>query len=134
MKTLQIKGGDLVVGADGRPAFLTGQPKLTQDLVESLMVGKTSEGYGAGLGDMIGTLQDSVPHLLMLNIFSAIEYYQSLQPLQPSLTPSETLVKLVNVYTDRITGSRTNYAFVVAIQNGQDSTPTRICLMSRPQL
>ena len=134
MKTFQIRGGDLLVGQDGRLSLITGQPKLTQDVIESLMVGKTSEGYGAGLGDMIGTLQDDVPHLLMLNIFSAMEYYQSLQALQPTLSPSERLIQITNIYTQRVPGSRRDASFVIALQNGQDPNPIRICLLQRPSL
>lgn len=134
MKTFQIRGGDLVVGLDGRLSLITGQPKLTQDVIESLMVGRTSEGYGAGLGDMVGTLQDNVPHLLMLNIFSAMEYYQSLQALQPNLSPSERLAQVTNIYTQKVPGSRRDSAFVISIQNGQDPAPARICLLQRPSL
>jgi hypothetical protein len=135
VRTFQIRGGDLVVGQDGRPVFLTGKPKLTQDLVENLVVGKTTEGYGAGLGDMIGSVQGSVPHLLMLNIFSAIEYYQSLQSLQPNVPPSERLIQLINLYSQRAaTSNKTDYQFVVVIQDGQDPKPTSICLLYRPTL
>jgi hypothetical protein len=127
--------GDIVINPDGRPNLITGQQKLSQDVVEILLVGRTDEGYGAGLGDMIGTIQGFVPASLGLRILTALEYYQGLQSTQPNVSPSEQLRRVVNVTSNRVyTGNKTDYAFSVYIQNGQDQKPLQICMLKRPPL
>ena len=134
MKTFQIVGGDIVLDDGGRPTLITGQDKLTQDVLEWLLVGTNQDGYGAGMGDLIGTIPPgSIPSGIVLKVIHAAEYYQSLQRTQIEfLNPSEMLVKLVNVTADRVSPGRTDYAFKVFIQNGTDPTPSQVCILYRP--
>ena len=135
MKTFQIVSGDVVLDELGRPVLVTGETKLLQDVMESLVVGRNKDGYGAGLADLIGTIPlGNVPAGIVLKVRQALEYYRSLQRTQPDLSPSERLIKLINVTSERIRPGHTDYSFNVYIQNGKDPTPIQVCLLHRPTL
>lgn len=133
MKTLQIQGGDVVVGGDGRPIEITGAEKLQQDILEDLLVGTLPNGYGAGLGDLIGQIHGPVSTSITFKVVSALEAYQYMQSLQPYVAPEETLKSIVDVTSKRISGSHTDYQFEVVIRSGDPKgNPIKVCLLRRP--
>ena len=96
--------------------------------------GTTEDGYGAGLGDMIGSVQGSVPANIILRVLLALSYYQNLQSQQAYLTNEERLLSVQNVTSSRVAGSRTDYLFSVFISTGKDTQPTNVCVRYRPNL
>jgi len=135
MKTFKIVAGDLALGADGGVTLVTGRDKLVQDTLECILVDTNDEGYGAGLGELIGSVQGNISADIALRILTALEFYQRLQQQQPSVSESEKLKQIVNIQSDRVAyGSRTDYNFSLHIKNGVDPQPIKLCLLPRPPL
>lgn len=134
MKTLKVAGGDFVFDDSGSPVTITGRDKLVQDVFEITVVARNQDGYGAGIGDMIGTISNYIPAKITWALIRACEHYQFLQKSHYILSKSETLKELVHVTTRRNPGSRTGYEFNVLIRNGVDSTPAQVCVLTRPAL
>ena len=135
MKTFKIVAGDISLDEYGRTEMITGEDKLVQDVLESLMVATNRDGYGAGLSDMIGTIPvGNIPAGVILKIMQALEYYRGIQSTQYDVSQAEKLVKLKNVTSERVHPGHTDYAFKVYIQNGVNPEPVQVCLLHRPQL
>lgn len=133
MNTFRVLGGDIILLDDGGVDLVTGEEKLHQDIVECLLVGRRPNGYGAGMGDLIGSVGESVPASITFRVISALETYQRMQSKQRYVTPEESLRSILGVGSSRDpSGVHTDYVFSVTVRNGKSQVPSRICVLQRP--
>jgi hypothetical protein len=64
-QTFKVVNGDIVIsGATGRPTFVSGAIKLSQDIKEFFTVDILPNGFGSGLEQLIGIVESS-PDMFM---------------------------------------------------------------------
>lgn len=135
-KTLQIRNGDIVENAlSGRPRLIEGSAKLRQDVGEMLAVDEQTDGFGAGIRQLIGTINESefgdVPLLLSRNIRRATERMVVLQQAQRAVrTDAETLSKLSLLKATPVQGSASDYQFQAAFLSLDGDTIKRTGIIS----
>lgn len=97
--TLYVQKGDWVVDeATGRPLTVSGLAKTRQDLGELLSIDTQSNGFGASIVDLIGTVPDApeaVAFSVMERISAAVSRWMGLQRrARTALAKNETVAKL----------------------------------------
>lgn len=98
--TFFIKGGDWVVdAATGRPLTASGTAKARQDFGELLGIETQTNGFGAGIIDLVGSVPhspDVIAFTVMERISAAVDRWIGLQRrLRAVLAKNETVAKLV---------------------------------------
>ena len=97
--SIYIKNGDWVLDeATGRPLTISGLAKTRQDFGEMLSLETQTNGFGAGISNLIGAVPEnpqSVAFTIMSRISSAVERWINLQRrLRVVLAKDETVAKL----------------------------------------
>lgn len=119
--TFKIKSGDVFYDVTGQPTFTsTGNEKVSQDLGEAAVSPINDIGFGFGLVDLVGTVQDpfAVPSLIESLIDDGITRLESLQQnnLRLARTDDELINSIIAVQAGFNTpGNKTDYAFSFAV-------------------
>lgn len=131
-RTFRITTGDLEYDVRGQPAFVTGKPKTSQDLNECTVVPVNDIGFGMGLVELIGTVQDpnDVPSLLQSRITDGITRLQRIMNLNQRLVRGndEIIASIVAVSASPQTANNhTDFKFSYAVNtvSGGEALRTR---------
>jgi hypothetical protein len=114
-------GGWVINPATGRPVMISEAEKTSQDVRENLSIEKQSNGFGAGLEDLIGEVMDQFNFQMQATrqTRSSITALQRLQdrylPAQRSIYERISGISLLRVQP--VTGSdgKTQYSFRLSI-------------------
>jgi hypothetical protein len=125
VNTLQILDGDVVVGAHtGRPNTITGKNFVKQLILENLTIDTLSNGMGAGISNLIGTIPDHGITLQLLfndrvrNSFNAIIFLQKYYNITRSNDEIIDSVRSINI-SALPSDSRTYvYSIVILTKSG----------------
>jgi hypothetical protein len=95
--TLKISSGDIVVGATtGRPQTISNRDVLKQHIVEDLSIETLSNGFGAGIESLVGSVpRDTMAMQVLLDtrIASSIEALRRLQTQGVTRAADELVTK-----------------------------------------
>lgn len=92
-RTFKISVGDIFYDVKGQPAFTASDnDKISQDLAECTLVPTDDIGFGMGISDLVGSVQDpgAIPSLLENFISDGITRMISLQQSNQRLTRSDS--------------------------------------------
>lgn len=116
-QTLLISNGDVVMSsANGRPITLTGRNKLSQDVQEFFTVAVQANGFGAGIEELVGTVDISTDILVSIadkQITDGLDVFQSLQQsdLRIPRTTDEKIFSITDLHVDVDSQDPTKFYF-----------------------
>lgn len=122
---LKLKNGDLIISDSGDLSIVSGNNKLRQDIVKILLTrpgdNKFYKKYGSDVGMLkIGSIADqSILELdIKRSVEDAIRYLISLQKSQSIrqvLSPSEVIVDIISISTERDTSDPRLYSIFLSV-------------------
>lgn len=120
-RTFKITNGDVDYDVRGQPAFTrTSKEKIGQDINECVLVPTDDVGFGMGIVDMVGQVQDPayVPNLIQSRIVNGIQRLKDLQLRNQRLIrdDAELIAALVTVSAGpNSSANKTDFRFSFAV-------------------
>jgi hypothetical protein len=125
---LKITKGDLQIERDGSISTVSGNKKLRQDIVKILLTSygdnRYHPGYGSGLGQIeVGSVNFNLTEAEMkntaINAINSLIAMQKRQSRSQTLSPSETIVSVLDVAVSRDASDPRLYNLKVAVLTQQ---------------
>lgn len=122
--TFTIKNGDIVYNASGSIQMVSGKDKTRQDLSEMLAIDTQSDGFGAGLAEVLEHHQDyddgldaNVEFLIRERLSAASARFIAMQKRSANnRVPSEIIARVVNIDVSRDSTDPRTYRWRIDFQ------------------
>jgi len=127
-QTFKISGGDISYTVAGQPAMTqTGKEKLSQDLGEAAQSPTDDVGFGFGISNLVGRVEDpgTVPSLLNQKITDGLNRITALQQQNQSLIrgDDELIDSVPSIQTGYAAPNNyTDFAFSFAVRTVAQAT------------
>jgi hypothetical protein len=131
--TIKIVNGDWVIDRrTGRPVTVADGEKLRQDVRENLTIARQPNGFGAGLEDIVGVVEDPfvIRSLIQQRIRESTNTMQRLQDrTQRGQRPANERIQRIeklDVYPTTIGGGNVKTGFAFSLQVRSEAGTTAI--------
>jgi hypothetical protein len=129
-KTFKVYNGDIVTNAaTGRFTLVSGASKVSQDLNEFFTIEVLSNGFGAGIEQMIGVVESSVEMFTSLTarqILDGLSTFIRLIRSSPQInrTPEEQIISVSNIQVSASPSDPSTFFFSVNVITAAGTSST----------
>jgi len=123
--TLLIVSGDVVYDVGGRPTMVEGKAKVGQDLGEATVVPVDDIGFGFGILELVGRVEDpiSVPGFLDSAISRGLKRFIALQQNQQLIRTNDELISTIRSVQAKLNdSSKTDYSYSFSVNTVSQDT------------